>query len=163
MSIWNRLNTFYLSWYVYFLTWCTLTNTVIQSNLYNIEHIEVADEFITSKHPDLTRFFISKPRYPDPSLTEKCRSGWKNPAVWTLVTCGKLLLWKLEMNVWRFMFLWYNFLSEQIKHIRTGIHGHPQLSLKCRLPNRISFDVFDRCSAKFKGEHVKRYAVAPGV
>jgi len=26
--------------------------------------------------------------------------------------------------------------------------GHPQLSLKCRLPNCISFDVFDRCFCK---------------
>jgi len=26
-----------------------------------IEHIEVADEFITSKSPDLTRFFIINP------------------------------------------------------------------------------------------------------
>jgi len=33
---------------------------------------------------------------------------------------------------------------EQINHIRTAVRGHPQLSLKCRLPNRIRFDVFDR-------------------
>ena len=42
-------------------------------------------------------------------------------------------------------------MFEQIKwvnHIRTAVHDHPQLSLKCRLPNRISFDVFDRCFCK---------------
>jgi len=31
-----------------------------------------------------------------------------------------------------------------VNHIRTAVHDHPQLSLRCRLPNRISFDVFDR-------------------
>jgi len=39
-------------------------------------------------------------------------------------------------------------MFEQIKlinHIRTAVHDRPQLSLKCRLSNRISFDVFDRC------------------
>jgi len=30
--------------------------------LYIIEHIEVADEFIISKHPDLTQCFIIKPK-----------------------------------------------------------------------------------------------------
>jgi len=45
-------------------------------------------------------------------------------------------------------FFWYNFLFEQIIHIRTAVHGHPQLSLKCKLPNRIWFDVFDRCFLK---------------
>jgi len=29
-----------------------------------IEHIEVADEFITSENPDITRDFIIKPRHP---------------------------------------------------------------------------------------------------
>jgi len=29
-----------------------------------IEHIEVADEFITSENPELTRDFIIKPRHP---------------------------------------------------------------------------------------------------
>jgi len=42
-------------------------------------------------------------------------------------------------------------MFEQIKlinHIRTAVHDHPQLSLKRRQPNRISFDVFDRCFCK---------------
>jgi len=39
-------------------------------------------------------------------------------------------------------------MFEQINHVRTTVHGHPQLSLMCRLPNRISFDVFDRCFCK---------------
>jgi len=45
-------------------------------------------------------------------------------------------------------------MFEQIKlvnHIRTAVHDHPQLSLlslKCRLPNRFSFDVSDRCFCK---------------
>ena len=43
------------------------------------------------------------------------------------------------------------------------LQGHPQLSLKCRWPNRISFDDFDGCSAKLKRGHVKRYAVARNV
>jgi len=30
----------------------------MQSYLYIIEHIEVVDEFITSKNTDITRFFI---------------------------------------------------------------------------------------------------------
>jgi len=48
----------------------SLKNTVI-------EHIEVADEFITSKNPDLTRFFIIKPRHPR-GLKKADLSG-KNP------------------------------------------------------------------------------------
>ena len=42
-------------------------------------------------------------------------------------------------------------MFEQIKlvdHTRTTVHDHPQLSLKCRQPNRISFDVFHRCFCK---------------
>jgi len=35
-----------------------------------------------------------------------------------------------------------------INHTRTAVYDHPQLSLKCRLPNPISFDVFDRCFCK---------------
>jgi len=34
--------------------------------------------------------------------------------------------------------------------IPTVVHGHPQLYLKCRLPNRISFDVFNQCFFKVK-------------
>jgi len=41
-------------------------NTATNSYLYIIEHVEVADEVITSKHRDLTRFFIIKPRHPGP-------------------------------------------------------------------------------------------------
>jgi len=48
-----------------------------------------------------------------------------------------------------------NVLCEQINHIRTTVHAHPQLSLKFRLPNGISFDVFDWCFCKVE---VKRYA-----
>jgi len=39
-------------------------------------------------------------------------------------------------------------MFEQINRIRTAVHGHPQLSLKCRLSNRVSFDVFDQCFCK---------------
>jgi len=56
------------------------------SYLYIIEHIEVADEFITSKNIDFTRYFIIKPRHPS---RLKNRSGWKKPSVGALVTCGK--------------------------------------------------------------------------
>jgi len=38
-------------------------------------------------------------------------------------------------------------MGEQIKHIRTAVHSQPN-SLKCKLPNRISFNVFDRCFCK---------------
>jgi len=37
---------------------------------------------------------------------------------------------------------------EQINHIRTVVYGHPQLFLKSRLPNRISFHIFDQCFCK---------------
>jgi len=39
-----------------------------------VEHIEVADEFITSKNTDFTRFFIIKPRHLG---RPKTRSVWK--------------------------------------------------------------------------------------
>jgi len=39
---------------------------------------------ISSKNPDLTGFFIIKPRHPD--KLEKNRSGWKKPAVGTMVS-----------------------------------------------------------------------------
>jgi len=39
-------------------------------------------------------------------------------------------------------------MFEQINHKGTAVRGHPQLSLKCRLSNRISVDVFDRCFYK---------------
>jgi len=38
--------------------------------------------------------------------------------------------------------------SRSLNHIRTYVHGHAQLSLKCRPPNRINFDIFDRCFCK---------------
>jgi len=44
--------------------------------LYIIEHIEVADEFITSKNTDLTRFFAIKPRHTGRLKTDL---GGKNP------------------------------------------------------------------------------------
>jgi len=59
-----ELNTFCFILYAYFLTWCTHANTVIKSYLYIVEHIGVAGERITSKNPNLTRFFIIKPRNP---------------------------------------------------------------------------------------------------
>jgi len=31
---------------------------------------------------------------------------------------------------------------EQINYIRTAVPEHAQLSLKCRLPNRINFDLY---------------------
>jgi len=46
------------------------------------------------------------------------------------------------------VFFVINFLFEQINHIRTAVHGYTQLCLKCRLPNRVSFDFFDRCFCK---------------
>ena len=53
--------------------------------------------------------------------------------------------------------LWYHLLFEQINHIRTaaGPTCSPQWSLKCRLPNRISFAVLTGASAKLKRGHVK--------
>jgi len=39
-------------------------------------------------------------------------------------------------------------LIKVANHIRTTVHDHPQLSLRCRLPNHINFDVFDRCFCK---------------
>jgi len=47
--------------YAFFLTWCVHANNCY---LHIIEHIEVAHEFITSKNPDLTRFFMVKARHP---------------------------------------------------------------------------------------------------
>jgi len=43
---------------------------------YVIEHIEIADKFITSKNTDLTRFFIIKPTHPGRPKTDL---GGKNP------------------------------------------------------------------------------------
>jgi len=86
MRIWNRLNTFCFTRYAYFLTWCSYANTVMYSYLYIIEHIEVADDFIASKKPDLTYFFIIKPRHPGKTK----RQIWvEKPAVGTRVTCEK--------------------------------------------------------------------------
>ena len=56
--------------YAHFLTWCAHANTGIQYEVIFI-HTEVDDELITSKNPDLTRFFINKPRYLG-QLKEKC-------------------------------------------------------------------------------------------
>jgi len=47
--------------------------------------------------------------------------------------------------------------------IPTAVHGHPQLSVKCRLPNRISLTFTTGTSAKLKRGHMKRYAVALSV
>jgi len=59
---WNRLNTFCFIQYAYFLTWCAHVNTVMSSYPDIIEHIEVADEFITSENTHFTWFFIIKSR-----------------------------------------------------------------------------------------------------
>jgi len=42
----------------------------------------------------------------------------------------------------------HQFMFEQINHMQTTVHGHPHLSLMCRLSNRISFNVLDRCFCK---------------
>jgi len=54
------------------------------------------------------------------------------------------------------IFFGINFLFEQINRLRTAVRGHPQLPLKCRLPNLISFDVFDRCFCKFDARACER-------
>jgi len=41
-------------------------------------------------------------------------------------------------------------IFKQINHVRTAVHGHPQLSLKCRLPNRINFDILTGASTKLE-------------
>ena len=62
-----------------------------------IEHIEVAHRFGTSKNPDLTRFFIIKPR----------DTGRLKKQIWVEKLWGhgrgKTPLTKLEVNVWRFI------------------------------------------------------------
>jgi len=50
-----------------------------------------------------------------------------------------------------------------IKTNSRAIQGHHQLSLKCKLPNRMSFDVFDLCFCKVETRHMKRNAVALSV
>jgi len=73
---------------------------------------------------------------------------------------GRFVQWRWSESLWQkklmcsvtvaksSFFLWYNFLFEQTNHIRTAVHGHPQLPLKCRLPNRISSGAIDRCFCK---------------
>jgi len=79
MRIWNRLNTFCFIRYAYFLTWCAHVNAIIWSYLYIIEHIAVADEFITSKNPDLRRLFIIKPWHPGRLKITDQKSGLRKP------------------------------------------------------------------------------------
>jgi len=55
------------------------------------------------------------------------------------------------------------FCLNMLTTIRSAVRGHPQLSLKCRLRNRISFDFLTGASAKLKRGHAKRYAVALSV
>jgi len=50
-----------------------------------IEHIEVADEFITSKNA----IFMIKPRHPGRLKEADLSPVWKKPAVGALVTCEK--------------------------------------------------------------------------
>jgi len=54
---------------------------------YIIEHIEVADYFITSKNPDLTRFFVIKTRHPG---RLKKQIWVEKNAEGTRVTCEKM-------------------------------------------------------------------------
>jgi len=59
--------------------------------------------------------------------------------------------------------LLYVTVCEKVVPRLSWLRPCPQLFLKCRLPNRISFDVFDQCSCKVGRGHVKRYAVALSV
>jgi len=68
-----------------------------------------------------------------------------------------------SITVAKITFFVINFLFEQINHIRTAVVVHPQLSLNCRLPNRISFDSLTGASAKLKRGKVKGYTVAISV
>jgi len=86
MSIWNRLHTFCFIRYACFRTWWEHANTEIKSYLYIIEHIEVLDEFLSSKNPDLTRFFMIKSRRP---CRLKKQIWVKKSAVGALVTRAK--------------------------------------------------------------------------
>jgi len=73
--------------------------------------------------------------------TESMTKIWWSQSLWQKI-------WLCSVTSAKTSFLWYNFLFEQTNHIRTAVHRHPQLSLKCRLPNRISVDVFDWCFCK---------------
>jgi len=70
---------------VLFHLMCACKHCNVKLSLY-YEHIEVADEFITSKNTDFTRFFIITWTH---RSTKKTALDGKKPSVGALVTCGK--------------------------------------------------------------------------
>jgi len=50
----------------------------------------------------------------------------------------------------------YHCMFKQIKQICTAVHGHHHLSLKCRLLNRTSFEVFDQWFCKVETRACER-------
>ena len=105
-----------------------------------------------------------------------------SPSGFPLVT-GLLTMvtWRKRLNVWRFIAIFCyaiktnsrtirsqvsqpasagkgTNMSEQIKHIRTAVHSQPN-SLKCKLPNRISFNVFDRCFCRVETKSCEKLRI----
>jgi len=156
VRICNQLNTCYSIRCAYLLTWCAHANNVKKSCFYIIDQIEVADEFIISKNPDLTRVFIIQPRHPG---RLKNRSGWKNSAVGALHmrtnACQRNLKWMFEN-----LLLFYCYA---IKTNTRTIRGHPNClwNVGCQIVAVLMF--LTGASAKLKRRHVKSYAVALSV
>ena len=91
---------------------------------------------------DLTRVFIIKPKHPGRLITKT-----HSRTIHSLVSQPAFAVKgadKSELQPHHCMF-------EQIKLVndmRTAVHNNAHLSLTCRLPNHICFDVFDRCFCK---------------
>ena len=85
MRIRKQLNTFCFIRCAYFLTWRAHANTNIKLSFYYWTHGSrwLIHNF---KEPYSTRFFIIKPRHPG---RLKKQIWAENPAVGSLVTCGK--------------------------------------------------------------------------
>jgi len=92
-----------------------------------------------------------------------------------------MVTWRKRLNVWRFIAIFCyaiktnsrtirsqvsqpasagkgTNMSEQIKHIRTVVHSQPN-SLKCKLANRISFNVFDRCFCRVETKSCEKLRI----
>ena len=75
---------------------------------------------------------------------------------------ARFVQWRWSESLWRksllcrvtvakrSIFCDETFCLNKLNYIRTAVHGHSQFSLKCRLPNRIRFDVFDQCFCKIE-------------
>jgi len=174
---WNRLNTFCFIRYVYFLTWCghckhyIIEHIEVAGECITSKNADLTCFFIIkARHPgrpdkvDLGGKISQREPLHGHMWKKACSRNLK----WTfehLMPCHDCVTKTHSRTICKLVsqpssavkgadmseLQSHHRMFEHIKwtnHIWTTVHHHLQLSLKCRLPNNISFVVSDQCFCK---------------